>query len=130
MIKLLLGALLTLFLFSFKDADIKYVYLPDYDTYIKLFNCSKSVVKDIDDVRKLLITPKNGCRDLYVKCVRKADNKVLEEGLYRCDTTTKDVSIESRNDNGSRHFTRKYYVPKRISKWTFYKDGSKTIMAY
>lgn len=130
MIKLILASLLTLFLFSFRGADIKYIYLPDYDTYIKVFNCSKSVVKEIEKARKLVIMTKKNCNDLYVKCVRKVDNKILEEGLYRCDTTTKDVNIESRNDNGSTYFIRKYYVPKRIGKWTFHEDGEKIIRIY
>ncbi len=127
---LLLGSILTFLLISFRDADVKYIYLPDYDAYIKLYNCSKSVTKRIEGGKNLFISPKNGCDDLYVKCVRKVDNKILEEGLYRCDTTTKDVSIESRNDNGSSYFTRKYYIPKRMGKWTFYKDGKKTIKTY
>ena len=125
--KLLFGSILTLFFCSFRDADVKYVYLSDYDAYIKLFNCSKSMESQIAGGRKLIITPRDNCRDLYVKFIKKANNKILEEGLYRCDTTTKEVNVESRNDNGSTHFIRKYYVPKRVGKWIFYKNGKKII---
>jgi hypothetical protein len=130
MIKLLLGLSLTLFSLLFGDDDIRYIYLSDYDAYIKVFNCAKPVVNEIENDRKLVIVPKKRCNDLYIKILRKVDSKILEEGLYRCDTTTKDVNIESRNDNGSTYFIRKYYVPKRIGKWIFYENGKKIVRTY
>lgn len=115
---------------SFKTPSVKYIYLTEYNTYIRLYSCSAVIVDETIGKRKLVIAPRDNCNSLYIKCFRKPDNFLLEEGLYKCDGTTKMFTLNSRNDNGDSTFKREYYTPKRVGKWTIYKTGKKVLVTY
>lgn len=116
--------------FSLKPTEPKYFYISEYEAIIRMFNCSEVIKKDITNGRRIVVVPRTKCREFYLKCYRKSDNELLEEGLYKCNGNVQEVEVESRNDNSSTYSKNKEYQVKRTGKWTFYNNGNKKIVFY
>jgi hypothetical protein len=102
--------------------SLKYVYFKEYDAYVRVYNCSTIVEKEVLGNKNLIIVPKDSCNIFFVICISQDTNEWLEYGLYKLDENVMKQSSGGRNDIDTSKVERKYFIANRIGEWKSIKQ--------